>query len=79
MGRTACTEPQCLYKGVIYLCATVQLNYIISHHKQSMRKLCFTFYSLAVTVNNHFSMEFTMHLWFCLDIRTNSDFRLMHN
>ena len=25
MGRTACTEPQCLYKGAIYLCLTVEL------------------------------------------------------
>ena len=25
MGRTACTEPQCLYKGALYLYLTVQL------------------------------------------------------
>ena len=26
MGRTACTEPQCLYKGVIFLLLTIQLG-----------------------------------------------------
>ena len=26
MGRTACTEPQCLYKGVIYLYITYVFN-----------------------------------------------------
>jgi len=26
MGRTACTEPQCLYMGDLYLCFTVLLN-----------------------------------------------------
>ena len=25
MGRTACTEPQCLYKGALYLYLTVEL------------------------------------------------------
>ena len=38
MGRTACTEPQCLYKGALYLLyllcnvvyVTIELNFLIS-------------------------------------------------
>ena len=26
MSRTACTEPQCVYKGTLYLYLTVELN-----------------------------------------------------
>jgi len=26
MGRTACTEPQCLYKGVLYIVTTLVLS-----------------------------------------------------
>ena len=26
MGRTACTEPQCLYKGALYLYLTLKSN-----------------------------------------------------
>jgi hypothetical protein len=31
MGRTACTEPQCLYKGALYLYLTVEL-YLYSRY-----------------------------------------------
>jgi hypothetical protein len=33
MGRTACTEPQCLYKGALYLYLTVEL-YLYSSYGQ---------------------------------------------
>jgi len=26
MGRAACTEPQCLYKGALYLYITIQIS-----------------------------------------------------
>ena len=32
MGRTACTEPQCLYKGALYLYLTVEL-YLYSPYR----------------------------------------------
>ena len=35
MGRTACTEPQCLYKGVLYLLST-NIHGVISCNKVSM-------------------------------------------
>ena len=31
MGRTACTEPQCLYKGDLYLYITIHISIITSH------------------------------------------------
>jgi hypothetical protein len=31
MGHTACTEPQCLYKGALYLYLTIYLLHPISH------------------------------------------------
>jgi hypothetical protein len=31
MGRTACTEPQCLYKGALYIYLTVEL-YLYSRY-----------------------------------------------
>jgi len=32
MGRTACTEPQCLYKGALYLYLYTQTHYAVMHH-----------------------------------------------
>jgi len=36
MGRTACAEPQCLYKGALYLddCQYVRLHKAELHHRQ---------------------------------------------
>jgi len=31
MGRTACTEPQCLYKGALYFYLYLQLRAVRSH------------------------------------------------
>ena len=41
MGRTACTEPQCLYKGALYLLPFIQHYYMfravyISHHQEKL-------------------------------------------
>ena len=32
MGRTACTEPQCLYKGDLYLYLTTQVHNSVYAH-----------------------------------------------
>jgi len=40
MGRTACTEPQCLYKGALYLTFTLlegNLTYMISKEQVELR------------------------------------------
>jgi len=41
MGRTACTEPQCLYKGALYL-LLIQINF--SYEITEYIKLNFLFY-----------------------------------
>jgi len=32
MGRTACTEPQCLYKGALYLFYLAESSFEVQHH-----------------------------------------------
>jgi len=46
MGRTACTEPQCLYKGALYLTFTVLLMFyavtihILSEDRPASSETC---------------------------------------
>jgi len=37
MGRTACTEPQCLYKGALYLTFCVTVSYSIQYNNMLYR------------------------------------------
>ena len=39
MGRTACTEPQCLYKGALYLTFTLPAASILEAERQLLRYL----------------------------------------
>ena len=36
MGRTACTEPQCLYKCALYLTFTYLPHCVVSYHEDIM-------------------------------------------
>ena len=40
MGRTACTEPQCLYKGALYLITFYQMSELLHIYKGQVTKLC---------------------------------------
>jgi hypothetical protein len=37
MGRTACTEPQCLYKGALYLLPFTLISQKCSNHLQTFK------------------------------------------
>jgi len=50
MGRTACTEPQCLYKGDLYLCLTRQTTW-----SQTVLKLLYC--------SREFQFIYTKHLY----------------
>jgi len=45
MGRTACTEPQCLYKGAFYLFFYITLQYL--HLRRCLPTRGFEFYILV--------------------------------
>jgi len=40
MGRTACTEPQCLYKGALYLYLTVELYLYSPYGRYGLYRAC---------------------------------------
>ena len=58
MGRTACTEPQCLYKGALYLYLTVEL-YLYSPYGP------YGLYSASVPVQGG-TLPFVLYYWNCL-------------
>ena len=43
MGRTACTEPQCLYKGALYLsvsdCTVYKLSFVVRSVKNLLARV----------------------------------------
>jgi len=52
MGRTACTEPQCLYKGALYLFYTIEIYHkIVSTMKDLPKALE---YSLCISLSVKF-------------------------
>ena len=55
MGRTACTEPQCLYKGALYLYLTVEL-YLYSPYG------LYGLYRASVPVQGYTLPFFTMRI-----------------
>ena len=65
MGRTACTEPQCLYKGALYLTVTINRQH---------------FYQQNNTVNYPFLSSLQCGIWFTLVftvLRATCQFRLI--
>ena len=53
MGRTACTEPQCLYKGALYL--------EVSYCGRFFIKACVDCEKLCEKLKQYFTCDFTLH------------------
>ena len=73
MGRTACTEPQCLYKGALYLFFTLQTStcghntVLLSYNGNRMKYEVFVFellksptFSLVLVIN---AVQLVLILW----------------
>jgi len=52
MGRTACTEPQCLYKGALYLywCVRKMCPFLITLNSQILISLVTNFIQLGAVI-----------------------------
>jgi len=63
MGRTACTEPQCLYKGALYLYLTVEL-YLYSPYGPSwpLSGVNFTFTFTVITFSRYIAYCFVLQV-----------------
>ena len=55
MGRTACTEPQCLYKGALYLYLLLYLINATIFEKVTEHKMCLLFFSTTFVWNIFYS------------------------
>jgi hypothetical protein len=75
MGRTACTEPQCLYMGALYLTCFKIHNYLIKSiiARELLRKASFCIFITSVYLyayliqetNNHFGKRlYSVQKWF---------------
>ena len=71
MGRTACTEPQCLYKGALYLYFTPNcvLRMCFRPIKPSGHYMYHKF-----NIQQFFVLPTQCIFEFCVDLKTNSDF-----
>jgi len=61
MGHAACTEPQCLYKGALYLTFTF-IAVDITRIYRKMKMMCFP--PSAFTLQNHFKLARKLTLFF---------------
>jgi hypothetical protein len=50
MGRTACTEPQCLYKGALYLLPFIFYNRLVTEWNVQMVTNTFRVYRVQIQV-----------------------------
>ena len=55
MGRTACTEPQCLYKGALYL-TSVPVQGCTLPYLSACRRVHFTLLTLLVLVKSVYNL-----------------------